>query len=345
MNPFMFDDDEEAVGQGSLPRANLDKYHPASRIYYPIEATVVGIHYPQDKENLSGREIEYDVQPLLPNFGVITNVPVSFGVHGLVDDEVITLTPASQVILQDAQAAQSQGAPTTTDGDRVLVQFINGNFASPIITGILTHRQNGQIDPVIPKYTGKLEVIDAGPTDDTAAPKGYVFGDGTPGSTQADLTPHPGNRFQHKTLNGTHMAVDGLGNVFVNFKPHPDDSKGLTTGNVTKKLVVQNEGKDLLRVEMKAGGQLEVVVGETFAAAIKVAIGDGAKSVAIAEFIQAMYVTAVTGIKAVFEGHVHTCAGPGAPSTPPMFPAPPNPAMFPAWDANVASTKVKIPAN
>lgn len=69
---------------------------------------------------------------------------------------------------------------------------------------------------------------------------------------------------------------------------------------------------------------------------IKLGGGDASQSAAIAEKLETLYTQAVTGIKAIFEAHVH---GTGVgPSTPPS--APNN--MMPAWDAAIASTKLKL---
>lgn len=321
--------------QSSVFLANPYSRGDSYRIHYPIEGTVIRVHFPEDPTNIAKREILYDVEPAVGGAGTLERVPLALGLRGIVDDEDILLQPARLVVPGTGSGqfdVNTHGPASDTDGDRVVVQFINGSFNRPIITHILSHRQRGLDVSNPPKYTGKLERLTVGPAGET----GYVFGDGSPGSSEAFLIPQPGERFRHAKMNGTHLAVDSNGDVFVNFKEHPDPDKSIPAGDVAKKFVVQVEGKDLLRVEREAGGNVKVTLGETFAATILAQIGDGAVSVAIAEAIQTWWDTAGTGVKAIFDAHIHpTGVGPsGVTAT-----------ALPAYDTAITSDKVKIPDN
>jgi hypothetical protein len=195
-----------------------------------------------------------------------------------------------------------------------------------VITHILTHAARSNYSGLPAPYKGKLEILQPGPAGDA----GYEFGDGSTGSTRVELAARIGDRQHHYSLNGTHLAVDNNGDVFVNFKAHPNDNKNLKAGSVYKKLVIQNEGQDFLRIENTSDG-LKVFLGEALADSILVQIADGAKSAAIAEYLETMW----GSLKSWLELHTHS-TGTG-PSGPPLN----NPAT--AWNASIASTKVLLP--
>jgi hypothetical protein len=277
--------------QSGLAHGNPYGYNPAYRMHYPIEGTIVAVHLPVEQANRSKREVEYDVQPTLVNMGRILNVPLALGVHGIVDAEEVLLRPMSLVI-PSGQFDANTANPSTTDGDRVLVQFINGSFLTPVITHVLTHNFQGVSGSgQAPQFHNKTEVL----IKENVAP-GYPFGDGSVGSTAAVMTPAPGKRLRHSKLNGTHLAVDTLGNVFVNFKEHPDANAGLPAGAVKKKLVVQNEGIDLFRIEKTTSGSIQIFLAESVANVL-VQVGDGEKSVPIGEAIQDLWDKAGSGLK------------------------------------------------
>ena len=245
--------------QSSVAYANLAEYHPAQKIFGPVEGNVIAIHWPHEVENRSKREIEYDIQPLTSGMGIIRNAPLALGLAGYATAGInIQLTPASTCIPLSNFNIDTHGVAADTDGDRVLVQFLNGSFQSPIITAVLTHRQIIETSNVPTQYKNGVEVLAPFKEGDP----GYQFGAGGAGKTQADLTALKGARSLHWQIGGTHFAVDNNGDVFVNCKAHPDTNvKNRAAGDVQKKLVIQNEGQDLLRIEMKSGGNLEVFLG------------------------------------------------------------------------------------
>lgn len=65
-------------------------------------------------------------------------------------------------------------------------------------------------------------------------------------------------------------------------------------------------------------------------------IGDGAVKVAIANHLESFYSTAVTGMKAIFDNHIHpTGMGPSGKSA----------TQFPTWDSGINSSRLTIPDN
>lgn len=342
--------------QTGLSLAYTRIQNPANRLHFPIEGTVIHVHFPQDESSLSKNWIEYDVVPTVAGLGVFRNVPLALGVQGLLDAEEVLLKPAALIVASTSEAytEATYGAAQDTDGDRVLVQFINGSFVSPVITHVLTHGQRTRSDKIQSKYDGKLEVLTPGPAGDA----GYTFGAGGAGATAVDLAAAVGTRFRHNKINGTHLALDANGDVFVNFNPHPDDKRELATGAVKKKLVIQNEGTDLLRLERtdagfevvllegQAGEDLVFQVGEDTTLEVKrtggdwtMKVGDGAKHVAIVEALQTLWgnLKNTLDIWGGSGGHVHpTGVGPSGPPSPVL--------VADAWTAGtINSTKVSIP--
>ncbi len=322
----------EPTEQTSLVKANLFAYSPTHRIHFPVEGIVVVTHFPGDTSNETRRQIEYNV--FIPSWGdIIPNVPLAVGLSSILDEDETRLVPAGQIVTlsEGKYAINLYGGTKENDGDQVLVHFINGSGDQPIITNILPHSQRGNIQAKNAKYDGKLELLSDGATGDT----GYEFGDGTAGKTAADLGLSPMDRTRHTAINGTHLALDRNGDLFVNFKAHPNDDKNLPAGDVKKKLVIQNEGVDFLRVEWD-GSNVHFVIAENFASEILTQVGDGAVSVAIAETLEVLWGDLNTWLDA----HVHpTGVGPSGPPTPPLS------ATNAPWDPDINSDKVTIPDN
>jgi hypothetical protein len=303
-------------------------------IFFPVTGVVIGVNFPNDPPT-SGqggavfprREITYDVQLDYAGLPPLLNVPLALGLHGIEDDAAeVLLVPARLILPQGAYDPATHGPARDTDGDQVLVQFIGGDASNPIITNVLNHSQRGRQDPGLdPRYRNSLELLTPGPKGDP----GYVFGTGFAGSSAVSLGAILGNRWMHTSVNGTHMALDANGDVFINFKAHPDPSKNLPAGAVYKRFVIQVEGEDLFRVENTAAGP-KVTVGKVYADIVW-QTGDGSMSVAIAQHLSTFYTTV---LKPMLDQHQHpTGTGlSGFPTT-----------LTPTFPANITSTKVLIP--
>ena len=344
------------ITQTSLSVANPFGRLPSHRLHFPVEGIVVWVHFPEDESSVSRQEIEYDIElsgQLMRTMGRLRNVPLALGAHGIDADQEIVLKPAQLVIPSGVLNLQTHGSCEDTDGDRVLVQFVHGSMHRPVITHVLSHPSRGRNDSgMTPRYAGKLELLTPGPRGG----KGYAFGDGSAGCTAVDLKPVAGDRQVHHAINGTHMALDRNGDLFVDFKAHPDDAKGQCAGNVTKKLVVQNEGHDLLRLERLADGTVKLTLGTAATHnKIQVVVADGDASVALAEPLQGLYNQLRSKLNA-FDSHTHsftgTLAGTGvAPGSPLAGTATgttgaPAPTVgAPAWDGAINSVKIKVPSN
>jgi len=341
--------------QSSLENSNPFANDPSRRIHFPVAGVVVNIHYPKDSDNLSKRMIEYDVAPIMPGLGLIRNAPLAVGVNGMCDDDDIVLVPADNRIPQeDANASVAQAPGFDTDGDQVLVQFVNGSFVSPVITHILPHSQRGREDVPQRYDSNTMEIITPGPKGSTV---GYTLGSGSFGSTAADLKPTSGARFRHARMNGTHLAVDANGDIFVDFEPHPVKNRNLPAFDVKKKIVIKNEQSDIFRIERTSGGytvailegmsggdDLSFTIGEDPSLLLqrvggdwKLVIGDGAVSVAIADTLETFY-NALKGKLDAADLHTHVAPAGGGTTSGPTPKIDAN-----DWDPNINSSKILIP--
>lgn len=127
-----------------------------------------------------------------------------------------------------------------------------------------------------------------------------------------------------EVLVGNHSTGD-----YVRFKD--GNIVEINSANAGGKIVVQIDGGDNLQLEEKD-------------ADAKMTLGDGAKSVAVADDLQTLYTQLSTEISK-FNTHVHTSAAPGSPTSNPTVAVPPTVQTPPAWDPNINSDKAKIPSN
>jgi hypothetical protein len=205
--------------------------------------------------------------------------------------------------------------PANLDGDHVLIGFLNDNLNEPVILKGLPHpaADTGQADEDA-GHRLRLKVADGDP--DFWKHRGAFYGISDDGDFVADLT----------QAYATDIGADGK---------QPTPPADGTTGNYKVKLPAASK----LTVEIAGGDSLELDLKDANA---KLTLGDGTKSVAVAEWLDALYTTAISGIKAVFDAHVHTSAAPGSPTGTPVLP-PAVPVTFPAWNTKIVSNKAKIP--
>jgi hypothetical protein len=194
--------------------------------------------------------------------------------------------------------------PANLDGDHVIVEFLDGNFNQPIITGALPHPQadlgNEQKDA---GHRMRLKKTDGDP--DFWKHHGAFYGVSDDGDFVVDLTEAwAGGDLQS---DGKEPAVAGDG----------------TTGNYKVRLpagasfTIELDTGENLKLELKDGGA-------------KFTLGDGAVSIAIADYLQTLY----GNFKTIYDVSSHpTGTGPSGPPT----------VAAPAWDAKINSTKARIP--
>lgn len=181
-----------------LEKSNAGRANsPTFRVYAPVEGVVVGIHYPSDKTNLSKREIEYDVDPTsVPGMGRIHNAPRGQMSSGYEDGDQSPLRAASLCVSGGSfnkDGGSERPTPRyATDGDRVLVLFVNGNVHRPIIVAVLAH----------------------------AAATPHVDARGK------DL-PKDSKLFRYWRHKGTDCLVNERGDVLVDLAEHPDEDGGI----------------------------------------------------------------------------------------------------------------------
>lgn len=118
-----------------------------------------------------------------------------------------------------------------------------------------------------------------------------------------------------------------------------------------KQPIVDDNANDLVMGKDEAGVQLKItadnkvkvtfdggttVVIDGKDATAKLVLGSGTKSMAISETLQALYEL----LKTWDTTHTHIAGAPGSPTGPPI-----EAATHPAWDAQIASNKLKVPPN
>lgn len=267
----------DQVVQACFNMSNIYDRSPSYRINFPMEGTITKVHFPNDESNKSGRYIEYDVYFLMSDSGAVFNVPLASSLSGIIDAQETILRPASTYVPKaDGFESNKVGGAFNTDGDRVLVQFINGSPHNPVITHVLPHGQWGRQDgESMPKryeekvdaaeYTRKLSPLSLKEGVSYGADAKEAFGkDDGNGESAPDLTAGSLNRHVLARVNGTYWTVDTNGDIFIDFRPHSNDDKGLEKEKVKKKLVIQNEGRDLLRIHKDADDTIELVLAEKY---------------------------------------------------------------------------------
>ncbi len=102
------------------------------------EMVVVARRYKKDKFNRTKTQVEYDVRDLRTGdlFTAARRVDMMSGTTNG-DDNV--LHPAGKVRKNSAGVVGPQSPAGTTDGDRVLVGFIEGSRSQPVILGVFRH--------------------------------------------------------------------------------------------------------------------------------------------------------------------------------------------------------------
>jgi len=161
---------------------------------YRLEGVVVGIHYPTDSTSVSKSDIEYDVDiTSATNLGRLYNVPRVDQSGGLDDgDDTVLRVAKTTVGSAPFEAESTPGKPRTplaeTDGDRVLVSFINGSIQRPVIDGVVRHRSS------------RRQFKDA----------------------EGKELPKDGKLFRRTTHRGTETVLDDNGNVIITLGKTPD---------------------------------------------------------------------------------------------------------------------------
>ena len=184
-----------------------------------LECVVTAIHYPSDVDNRSGFEIEYDCDPIglaHPRILGARRIDVASGIDdGDTNILRISKEPGSgstKLNCDGSGEGTPESDPAATDGDRVLVGFLNGNPRSAVIIGVLTNAST------------RMALIDV--TGRTLPKGGSLY-----------------RRMRHR---GTELVIDSGGNVSVTFAETPDnshsDKKMMTISLGDLKFIFDNSG-------------------------------------------------------------------------------------------------------
>lgn len=237
---------------------------------------------------------------------------------------------------------------SNTDGAHVVVEFLNDDFAQPIITGALPHpiADLGNSDRLIGHRT--RPVVGDGKVRLTKH-RGSWFGLDDAGNLIVDLTrAHDGQL--EADLSEPAPALDGQrGNYKVRIPEGSVVELEITKG------AQEGDGSDSdaestkVRIEnnritvLLDGGEGWELVGKDADTTSKV--GDGAVSIAIADHLQTFWDQTLKprmdAFDAAIQAHTHLyifgSTGPASAGTPPTIPM-----TFPAYDQAITSTKNKI---
>jgi hypothetical protein len=236
-------------------------------------------------------------------------VLVSYDFSGIHSGRVVRPRAALLDVTESTMDLDQATNPANLDGDHVLVGFLDENYNQPVILRWLPHpsRDIGKDDDE-PGHRMKLKLADGDP--DFWKHKGAYYGVSVDGDFVIDTTQaYPDEELQD---NGS----------------QPDPPEDGSTGNH--------------KVRLPKGSTLEVQVegGATFTIANKDAdatltLGDGAKSVAIAEESETLY-SQLKGKLDQFAQHTHSSpVGPTGTPLPPI--------TWPGWNSAIKSTSTKVP--
>jgi hypothetical protein len=202
-------------GGQDTPQAGLRRVNNSNPVYdfpYLMEGVIVGIHYPSEPESKSRTELEYDVDPTsMHGLPRLYNVPRAdlFGGLDDRDDSILRVAQwnadGKHPLIADTTPGLAPTPRYETDGDRVLIGFVNGNYTRPVIVGVLSH------------FHPRLDTLE---TDVSGNP-----------------LPKDGKRYRRVLHRGTELLLDEKGNLALTFAKLPDAKTGTLTTD-QKKLTI-----------------------------------------------------------------------------------------------------------
>ena len=245
----------------------------------------------------------------------------------------------------DTLDIQSGTNPAYTDGDHVLVGFMNDNFSQPIILRALPH-PTGDLGREDYDIGTRMKILEADGDPDFFRHHGVHYGVSDAGNFIVDTTfgnigeleddgkekpPCTDGSSGNQEFN---LPLDSVLTIHLMDMADPKNPVPKVTIEVSK------EG-GFVDIKNPAGTwHLKVEDGETVTiegkdAAAKLTLGDGAVSVAVADHLQTLY-EGLKGKLDAFDTHKHpTGVGPSGPPDVLVVADP--------WDTNINSNKAKIP--
>jgi hypothetical protein len=199
---------------------------------YPILGVVVGIVYPDEEESQHKCGVEYEIRPLLNGLPHLKNVPVAQGFNYYGDGTEEILKVASKPADPSGTAFGSDGKlpPQRSDGDVVVIAFIQAMWTRPVIIGRWAHDRN----PVRAKNPAKAATE----------------------IKQKNFT--KGKTARTTITNGTKVMVDESGNVSIILGKHTDDD---AVSDKKKLTVLKSDGTTPVFCINNTGGSWKIDFG------------------------------------------------------------------------------------
>lgn len=124
--------------QSGMQEHSLTGVYPQFSILGSREMIVIGRRYKKDKFNRSRTQVEYTVRDLRTGdtFPGARRVDI---LSGVVNGDDNVLHPAGKPRKNTAGEVGFQTPASNTDGDRVLVTFLEGSRSQPVIIGVFRH--------------------------------------------------------------------------------------------------------------------------------------------------------------------------------------------------------------
>lgn len=285
--------------------------------------------------------------------GILTDCLVTQDYASIYDGEVRQLRPSSQILESETLDPNKIGNPADLDGDHVLIGFLDGDFGLPVVLRQIPHPfQSADYDLPeavdIPGHRAKQKPED--PLVRLTRHKASFFGIREDGSIILDASR---GRNTSVTPEGRESPLDPAsagppitlrvrpgGTVRLEVVSNPDDPDN-NDNPKSYELVVANDG---VRVRTNGENNLLLQGGETSAT---LSLGSATHHVAIVEHLEALYAELKARMDAFdlrFETHVHASTfGPTAGPLEGASLAPVAGIGAPAWDSDIASTKLSLP--
>lgn len=124
--------------QAGMQEHSLTGTYPQFSILGHREMVVIGRRYKEDKFNRSHTQVEYTVRDLRTG-DVFPGARVINTLSGALNGEDVVLHPAGQIRKNTTGNLGFQTPAVSTDGDRVLVAFLEGSRSQPVIIGVFRH--------------------------------------------------------------------------------------------------------------------------------------------------------------------------------------------------------------
>lgn len=238
--------------------------------------------------------------------------PIGAGIH----DGAIRKPRASR----NAPVDEAPLSPDDLDGDHVLIEWIDGSRSSPVVTGSLPHpaQDAGKTGSEAIGRRRRLVESDGNPALERHL--GAFWGMGSDGNFVIDLTR------AYSEATGTDER--GREPRLAGDDPALSDEVLPEDGSAGKAEIRLRNGSTLI-IEIDGANNLTLGLSGSDAFLV---LGDGQRSVAIAEELQALW----GALKTAFDTHTHISGSSGNPTGTPASGAP-------SWDSTINSPHMKLP--